>query len=316
MGSPRVSRRGLILGAVGATGAIGLAVAWEVVSGVDRNAVTVRPGAVATSPGTVPLKKTVASQLAVQKEIILELVATAENTTKNWPWAYAYIEDIGDDRGYTAGIVGWCSGTGDMLELVRRYTLTTPGNPLQKYLPALRQIMAAPEDSRTDLSHTLLDPTFTTAWATAATTGQFQAAQRDERDRVYWNPAWAAAMRDHLSPLGRYLYYDIIVNHGPAADPESFGGIVAGVKASGHRSPAQGGDETAYLTAIIAARDLVLKNWGNYQRRGRSAIGLKFLADKNLNLTLPLTWNVYGNTYSITSPPEPRESDIAVRGSL
>src|ERR1035437_3814578 len=101
MGSPRVSRRGLILGAVGATGAIGLAVAWEVVSGVDRNAVTVRPGAVATSPGTVPLKKTVASQLAVQKEIILELVATAENTTKNWPWAYAYIEDIGDDRGYT-----------------------------------------------------------------------------------------------------------------------------------------------------------------------------------------------------------------------
>jgi len=282
-----VSRRRFIAGAAGVTGSIAIGLLWRSMSDQGHSAVT--------GGFTVP----------VLKEIILELVSTAENSTKKWTSSYAYIEDIDDGRGYTAGVVGWCSGTGDMLDLVERYTATTPGNPLQKYLPALQEIMAAPYDSRPDLSHTLLDPDFTTAWAAAADTASFQAAQRDERDRMYWTPAWAAATRDQLGPLGRYLYYDISVNHGPGNSPHSFGGIVAGVKASGQPSPAQGGDEIAYLSAIIAARDDALKAGSTYQVDGRSTIGLKFLSEKNLNLTLPLTWTVYKVTYSITSPPTP-----------
>jgi chitosanase len=45
-------------------------------------------------------------------------VASAENSTLNWRGAYGYIEDIRDGQGYTAGIIGFCSGTHDMLALV------------------------------------------------------------------------------------------------------------------------------------------------------------------------------------------------------
>jgi len=123
VGSGMVSRRRFIAGAAGVTGSIAIGLLWRSMSDQGHSAVT--------GGFTVP----------VLKEIILELVSTAENSTKKWTSSYAYIEDIDDGRGYTAGVVGWCSGTGDMLDLVERYTATTPGNPLQKYLPAcaLRQ---------------------------------------------------------------------------------------------------------------------------------------------------------------------------------
>jgi chitosanase len=191
-----------------------------------------------------------------------------------------------------------------MLELVKYYASTAPGNSLQMYIPALQKIMAAPYARRPALSQTLLGPAFGSAWAAAAGTAEFQAAQRRERDRVYWNPAVAAANADSLSPLGLYIYYDISVNHGPGGDRDSLGGIVAGVKALGFRSPARSGDEVAFLTAVLAARDAVLRNLGEYQVEGQSTIARKFLKEKNLNLTLPLRWSVYGDNYSITKPPK------------
>lgn len=286
-GSGLVSRRRFIAGAAGVTGTIAIGALWRSVSDDGQSAVTA------------------AYSAPVLKEIILELVSTAENATKNWKSSYAYIEDIDDGRGYTGGIVGWCSGTGDMLDLVEGYTSTTPGNPLQKYLPALREVMDAPSENRPAQSHALLDPGFTAAWADAANTAGFQAAQRDVRDKQYWTPALVEATRDRLSPLGHYLYYDISVNHGPGDSPHSFGGIIEGVKSGGHRSPAQGGNETAYLTAIIAARDDALKAGSTYQVDGRSTVGLKLLSEKNLKLTLPLTWSIYGTTYTIRTPPTP-----------
>jgi chitosanase len=163
--------------------------------------------------------------------------------------------------------------------------------------------MAARYASRPGLSRTLLGPAFMTTWRAAAKSAGFQAAQRHERDRMYWNPALAAAKRDGLSATGLYIYYDIYVNHGPGNDRESFGGIIAGVKARGYRTPAQGGSSITYLSTILTARDRVLRGWGDYQSDGRSTIGRRLLSGKNLTLKLPLRWTVYGDGYSITSRP-------------
>ena len=65
-----------------------------------------------------------------KKEFAMKLVSSAENSSLNWRAQYRYIEDIHDGRGYTAGIIGFCSGTGDMLAVVRAFTRARPHNCL------------------------------------------------------------------------------------------------------------------------------------------------------------------------------------------
>ena len=72
------------------------------------------------------------------KEMALQITSTAENSTTDWSSSYADIEDIHVGRGYTGGLVGFTTATGDMLDLVRRYEAERPDNPLVPYLPGLQ----------------------------------------------------------------------------------------------------------------------------------------------------------------------------------
>ena len=107
------------------------------------------------------------------KDIAMQIVSSAENSSLDWRAQFGYIEDIKDGRGYTAGIIGFCSGTGDMLDLVELYQTRKPGNVLEKYLPALRKVNGT-------ASHAGLDPNFTKDWKTAAKDSVFKAAQESE----------------------------------------------------------------------------------------------------------------------------------------
>ncbi|MEU9131426.1 chitosanase [Kitasatospora sp. NPDC048540] len=231
---------------------------------------------------------------AHKKDIAMQLVSSAENSSLDWKAQYKYIEDIGDGRGYTAGIIGFCSGTGDMLDLVEHYTDLKPGNVLAKYLPALRKVNGSE-------SHSGLGSAFEKDWANAAKDTVFQKAQNDERDRVYFNPAVSQAKSDGLRALGQFIYYDAIVMHGPGTDSDSFGGIrKAAMKKA--KTPAQGGDETAYLKAFLDARKVVMKKEEAHADTSRvDTEQLVFLNAKNFDLNPPLKWKVYGDPYSINS---------------
>jgi chitosanase len=227
-----------------------------------------------------------------KKEIAMELVSSAENSSLDWRAQYAYIEDIKDGRGYTAGIIGFCSGTGDMLELVQYYTDHKPGNVLSKYLPALKKVNGS-------ASHSGLDPNFTKDWRTAAKDSTFQSSQDHERDRVYFNPAVNQAKADGLRALGQFIYYDAIVMHGPGDDSVSFGGIrkTAMKKA---KTPAQGGDETKYLNAFLDARKAAMLTEAAHEDTSRvDTEQRKFLKEGNLDLNPPLSWKTYGDPYTI-----------------
>src|SRR3954468_21790664 len=158
--------------------------------------------------GTAPAVTTLAAAKNLddpaKKEVAMEIVSAAENSSLDWRAQFAYIEDIDDGRGYTAGIIGFCSGTGDMLDLVKLYKTRKPGNVLQKYLPTL-------EDVNGSDSHAGLDPNFTKDWKTAAGDSVFKAAQDSERDRVYFNPAVSRGKSDGVGVLGQFMYYDAIV---------------------------------------------------------------------------------------------------------
>ena len=222
----------------------------------------------------------------------MRLVSSAENSSLSWKAQYKYIEDIGDGRGYTGGIIGFCSGTHDMLALVELYAKRKPGNVLAKYLPALRAVDGSD-------SHAGLDPGFPADWATAAQDGTFQQAQNDERDRVYFTPAVRQAKADGLRTLGQFIYYDAIVMHGPGSDPMSFGGIRAAAMRKA-KTPAQGGDEYAYLTAFLDARKAAMLTEEAHENTDRVDTEQRvFLKARNFTLATPLRWSVYGDTYVI-----------------
>ncbi|WP_035851392.1 chitosanase [Kitasatospora azatica] len=229
-----------------------------------------------------------------KKEIAMELVSSAENSSLDWKAQYKYIEDIGDGRGYTAGIIGFCSGTGDMLDLVKHYTALKSGNVLAKYLPALEKVNGS-------ASHSGLGTAFVNDWKKAATDPVFQQAQNDERDRVYFNPSVQQAEQDGLRALGQFIYYDAIVMHGPGNDKTSFGGIRA--TAMKHaKTPAQGGSETTYLNAFLDARKAAMLTEAAHDDTSRVDTEQRvFLKAGNLDLNPPLHWKTYGDSYSINS---------------
>jgi chitosanase len=239
-----------------------------------------------TPPTTAPAGKDLTDP--AKKEVAMELVSAAENSSLDWKAQYKYIEDIGDGRGYTAGIIGFCSGTGDMLELVQAYTTTEPGNVLAKYLRALENV------NGTD-SHTGLDPNFTKDWKTAAADPLFQAAQDSERDRVYFTPAVNQAKADGLRALGQFAYYDAAVMHGFDGEQQIRARAIKDAK-----PPSQGGDETAYLQAYLNERVIEMKKEAAHDDTSRVDTEQRvFLNAGNLDLNTPLDFKTYGDPYHI-----------------
>ncbi|MEV4312862.1 chitosanase [Actinocrispum sp. NPDC049592] len=227
-----------------------------------------------------------------KKEIAMKIVSSAENSSLDWRAQFKYIEDIGDGRGYTAGIIGFCSGTHDMLELVQEYTKRKPDNILAKYLPALKKVDGSD-------SHAGLDPNYPKDWKTAAKDKVFQDSQEFERDRVYFNPAVSQGKSDGVRALGQFIYYDAIVMHGDGNDSTSFRNIRKRALSKA-KPPSQGGNETTWLNAFLDARVWAMKQEEAHSDTSRVDTAQRvFLKNGNFDLNTPLKWKVYGDSYTI-----------------
>jgi chitosanase len=232
-----------------------------------------------------------------KKDVAMQLVSAAENSSLDWRAQYAYIEynvehNAKENRGYTAGIIGFTSRTHDMLELVEYYERIAPGNGLSKFLPALKKVDGTPGTEG-------LGKPFEEAWKTEGAVAKFREAQDHERDRVYFDPAAALAAGDGLHELGQFMYYDAAVMHGSAGDIRK-----RAMKKA--KTPAQGGDERAYLAAFLDARKAEMKREQGHQDTTRvDTMQRRFLDEGNLSLKLPLVFKVYGEEYRIDAKDEP-----------
>lgn len=246
-------------------------------------------GCTAKAPGYQSHRTIKTGQL---RATTFSLVASAENSTTNYRQQYGYIEDIGDGRGYTAGIIGFTSGTGDLRQVVQRYTrLKKHHNGLKRYLPALRRANGS-------ASHAGLGPKFVTAWRHAAKDRQMVQAQDAVLNRQYLRPVLRAAKQDDLSPLGQYIYYDAMVVHGPGADKSSFGGIRRRAKQLA-KTPRQGGSQAHYLRAFLQARTPVMKQEAAHKDLSRLNVQRQLIKTGNYQLARPLHWKMYGDAYTL-----------------
>ncbi|MGY1703478.1 chitosanase [Geodermatophilus sp. SYSU D00697] len=249
------------------------------------------PTPVDTSDLTAPAKRDVAMQL----------ISSAENSTLDWRGQYGYIEwDVEgvpeENRGYTAGLVGFCSGCGDMTRLVEYYTSIAPGNRLEQYLPALR---VQEELGMGHVTREGLGSAFVADWRAAARDPQFQAAQDHVVDQAYFDPAVQQALADGVHALGQFAYFDAMVVHGPGDDRLSFGGIRAAALAVAS-PPSQGGDETEWLEAFLDARVEAMQAERAHRDTSRVDEAQRvFLEEGNLHLNVPLRWSTYGDDYRI-----------------
>ncbi|MGY1639240.1 chitosanase [Geodermatophilus sp. SYSU D00742] len=235
------------------------------------------------------------------RDIAMQLVSSAENSTLDWRGQYAYIEwDVEgvaeENRGYTAGLIGFCSGCGDMTRLVEYYAELAPGNRLAGYLPALRE---QEELGMGSVTQEGLGPAFVADWRAAARDPLFRAAQDHVVDTAYLDPAVTQGVADGVHALGQFAYFDAMVMHGPGEDRLSFGGIRAAALETA-TPPAQGGDETEWLDAFLDARVAAMRAERAHRDTSRvETAQRRFLAEGNLHLDPPLRWSTYGDAYRI-----------------
>ena len=259
------------------------------------------------------------TQDLIDQEKAFQITSTAENSTVNWWDTYDTIEDIRDGRGYTGGIVGFTSATGDMLELVERYVALQPShNVLAPYVAGLQSCARLGETvddaeygvdggRASHIAAQQLGRSFLAAWANAAHNDPiFRKLQRDFRRDMYWAPAYDAAVADGIGALGQALYYDTSVNHGPGVANSNDGSFDDVRSRTVGTAPSSGGDERRWLTAFINRRSEVLTLWGDNPADGRIAMFTGLTDSGNLALTPPFSWSVYGDVFQISTNPTPR----------
>ena len=224
----------------------------------------------------------------LQCDTILQLVSIPENDRVDWTLNYDYIENIGDGRGYTVGLCGFCSGTGDLLMVFQALQKINPNHPLVKYIPALQQVNGTSSTAGLQGLVTDLPKYNDVAWKQATWTILIQ---------LYWGPAMSfAAQLGTYSAICKYEYYDTAINHGADALPQ------INQMVNQKLLPKNGGSEKAYLAAFLLARQQVIKSDPSLDggQTDRIQLAQSILVKQNMNLTRPLNnLSCYGDSFNI-----------------
>jgi chitosanase len=93
---------------------------------------------------------------------------------------YDYVENIHDNKGYTSGRIAFTTSMGDAFEVVRRYTVRVPNNPLARFVSDLK--LLADRESH-DVSQLTEYPK---AWRLAARDPVFRMIQDEVADSLYY----------------------------------------------------------------------------------------------------------------------------------
>lgn len=229
------------------------------------------------------------------KETIQKITSIFENSTT--ALKYTYVENIGDQRGFTFGFPGFTSGTYDGTLFLKEYQRLNPKNKLIAFLPAFEAIDRGPHDSEGRNPSTQGLAEFPKTFAACGGDPAFVQAQHNLVDSLYWNPAQAMAAdlgARHVITLGQL--YDASINHGAEGAVK----LAKQATQAAGGTPKSGVDETKWLDAFLAARLKMLqadKTWAESVDRVR--VYQTLLREGNLRLALPITVSCYGDTFTL-----------------
>lgn len=187
-----------------------------------------------------------------------------------------------ENEGIKAGVLGFSTKKGDLLEVVKLYESLKPGNGLTKYIPAMEAVVGT--SAVTDLSDE-----FIKAFNKAGEDEEMITAQKSIAQELYMSPASIYAQRDGLSLLGQFIYMDAIVNHGLSEDETSFDGIRI-IALKNAELPINGGDEGEYLKAFLFAEKNYELMMGLDEKALRVDNILTFVDARNYELVPPIKW--------------------------
>ena len=223
-----------------------------------------------------------------------QMLAVCENSRTTPYWNYA--ENINDHRGITFGAVGFTTGTYDGNVLIKYYTTLNPNNTLAKYIPALDAIDAGPHPYNDGTSDSVVGLDNFITDVNANNDPLWRTAQLYEIQHMYWNPTVAAWNTiGAKNELTLAFLYNIDIRFGE----DGLQSCIDGATTACGGTPAIGIDENTYLRALIAQMDakIAQEDFGDTDRNN----GFKTLLNQgNVNLTVPFTFTLYGDSYTIT----------------
>lgn len=223
-----------------------------------------------------------------QKKVIVQLTSIFENSTTELNWGYC--ENIKDGRGYTCGISGFCSGTGDLVLVFRQYCKLCPDD---KMAEELYHILKKTDNDKVKKLKDL--PKF---FQSNADNKYFREAQLKITNQLYVESANKLAKKYGLvSALSIGQMFDACTNHGEdgakriakKADSKLF-----------KEDPALGFEEFHWLKHFLKERKKVLEKDDTWKEAvDRINVYQELLKEKNYNLKLPINIKAYGDKFYI-----------------
>lgn len=201
--------------------------------------------------------KPIAVELDETKKIIAEQIISLFENDTIVP-QYDYIENIGDGRGFTAGIIGFTSAYGEIYKVVNDYSTIVPSSSITNYLNKIRKLEKG-EIETSELEDFVIE------WQKAARDAKFRNIQDKLRDENFYIPAMNTAKKLGVThDLSKAFIYDTIIQHGNSpSDPDGLPNIIKKANRNIGGSPADGIDEVLWLSELIKVRREVLLSPAN-----------------------------------------------------
>ncbi|KAJ1664958.1 hypothetical protein IW140_002757 [Coemansia sp. RSA 1813] len=142
---------------------------------------------------------------------------------------FDYCENLKDGRGYTSGIAGFCTGTGDAWEVIQLYHKLTGGNDDFTPMDSVLSKYAANSDSSTK---GLKD--YCKVWENLGNTDKkFRRAQALMRDKLYFDPSQEYGDKVGLKlSISQAQMYDAGIEHGTWPDKDGLPTLIEETSAS------------------------------------------------------------------------------------